>query len=78
MQGFGRGSRARPPPGVSALMRLSLRVVASLRPGELDVVAGTNPGGSVLWVTGRRAVGLQGRLLLGHGGSVGRSQGDED
>lgn len=74
-QGFGWGSRARPPLVVWALMWLSLHVVTSLRPGEVNVIAGTDSSGSALWVTGRCTVG---RLLLCNGGSVGRRQGDED
>lgn len=77
-QGFGRGSRARPRPAVWTLMRLSLQVVASLRLGEVNVVARADSSGGALWVTSRLAVGLQGRLLRGHSGSVGRRQCDED
>lgn len=79
MQGFGRGPHAGPPSDACALMRLSLRVVAPLKPGGADAVSGTDSSGSALRVSGRGAVGLEGGLLLlRHGGSAGSRQGDED
>lgn len=80
MQGFGRGPHAGLPFAACALMRLSLRVVAPLKPGGADAVGGTDSSGSALRVAGRGAVGLEGGLLLllRYGGSAGSRQGDEE
>lgn len=74
----GRDPRVSPAFAVYTAVRLRLWVVLFLMPEGGDVVTWADSYSSVLLVSGRGTVGLEGGLLLCHSGSVRRCQSDEE